>query len=185
MEEVPRSAFIPPEYRDMAYEDRPLPIGFNQTISQPFIVAFMTECLQPKEHHTVLEIGTGSGYQAAILSRLVKKVYTIEMIKELAVKARDVFDHLGYNNIEIKIGDGYYGWAEHAPFDSIIVTAASPNVPELLIEQLKPGGKMCIPIGEPSQVQHLYSIEKTQTGETLHRNLLSVSFVPFQHSDTP
>src|SRR5450759_1518912 len=145
---VPRHKFVPEEYKDHSYDDSPLPIGYNQTISQPYIVAYMTEILNPDKTKKVLEIGTGSGYQAAILSLLYKDVYTVEIIKALGEKAKRVFDEEGYNNIMVKIGDGFQGWKEYAPFDAIIVTCAPSNIPNPLVEQLAEGGKMIIPVGE-------------------------------------
>lgn len=147
METVPRHLFVPKEYRAYSYNDQPLPIGFGQTISQPYIVAFMTELLALDKEDIVLEVGTGSGYQAAVLSRLVKQVYTIEIVDALAKEAAKQLESIGYSNVEVKAGDGYQGWPEHAPFDAIIVTAAAEHIPQPLIEQLKPGGRMIIPVG--------------------------------------
>jgi len=179
MEQVPRHQFVPDSEKTHAYENRPLPIGYGQTISQPYIVALMTDLLKIDDNDVVLEIGTGSGYQAAILSKLVKKIYTIEIIEELGQAAQERLTKLGYNNVNVKIGDGYYGWEEAAPFDGIIVTAAASQIPPPLIEQLKPGGRMIIPIGEPLVVQHLTLVEKNQQGNIETRNILPVAFVPF------
>ena len=145
MNDVPRHLFVKESLRDLAYADGPLPIGYNQTISQPYIVAYMTEILQPDTHHIVLEVGTGSGYQAAILSKLVNHVYSIEIIPELGKEAANRLDKLGYDNVTVKIGDGYNGWEEHSPFDRIIVTAAPEQIPKKLVDQLKSGGLMVLP----------------------------------------
>jgi protein-L-isoaspartate(D-aspartate) O-methyltransferase len=159
MAKVPREKFVPKELQARAYEDRPLPIGFDQTISQPYIVAFMTQELKPRPTDRVLEIGTGSGYQAAVLSELVAQVYTIEIVRPLAQRAAVTLEALGYKNVLVKGGDGYKGWPEHAPFDAIIVTAAPDHVPPPLVEQLKEGGRMVIPVGG-ILVQHLKVLEK-------------------------
>jgi protein-L-isoaspartate(D-aspartate) O-methyltransferase len=159
MTKVQRQQFVAKELAASAYEDRPLPIGFGQTISQPFIVAFMTQELKPKPTDRVLEIGTGSGYQAAVLGELVKEVYTIEIVRPLAQRAATVLNALGYTNVLVKAGDGYKGWPEHAPFDAIIVTAAPDHIPEPLVEQLKEGGRMVIPVGK-SYAQELQILEK-------------------------
>ncbi|MBS1211451.1 MAG: pcm-3 [Proteobacteria bacterium] len=176
MKEVPRHEFVPEDLRAIAYTDRPLPIGEGQTISQPYIVAFMTEALQPKATDRVLEIGTGSGYQAAVLSRLVAQVYTIEIIKPLAGQAEAILNKLGYRNVKVRTGDGYRGWPEEAPFDAIIVTAAPNNIPPPLIEQLKEGGRMIIPVGARF-TQELYLLEK-KNGEITRKAVLPVLFVP-------
>lgn len=176
--DVPRHLFVPPALRTAAYENRPLPIGYGQTISQPYIVALMTELLEPKPEHTVLEVGTGSGYQAAVLARLVRQVYTIEIIEPLAEQARLRLKQQGYANVEVRVGDGYYGLKEHAPFDGIVVTAAASHIPPPLVEQLKPGGKMVIPVGGQFLVQSLMLVEKSPQGEVFTRQLLPVSFVP-------
>jgi len=176
MSSVPREKFVPKELRTSAYDDRPLPIGYGQTISQPYIVAFMTEQLQPRKDQRVLEIGTGSGYQAAVLSGLVAEVYTIEIVRPLAQRAEAVLRELGYKNVQVKAGDGYKGWPEHAPFDSIIVTAAPDHVPQPLVEQLKEGGRMVIPVGK-SGAQKLYLLEK-QDGKVLQTAVTPVRFVP-------
>lgn len=176
MRSVPREKFVPKELRNSAYDDRPLPIGYGQTISQPFIVAFMTEQLQPKKDQRVLEIGTGSGYQAAVLSDLVAEVYTIEIVRPLAERAGAVLSELGYKNVHVKAGDGYKGWPEHAPFDAIIVTAAPNHVPPPLVAQLKEGGRMVIPVGEKGS-QRLYLLEK-RSGQVRQTAVIPVRFVP-------
>jgi len=177
MRAVPRHEFVPPTLAAQAYEDYPLPIGLGQTISQPYIVALMTELLAPRKEDRVLEIGTGSGYQAAVLSRLVQQVYTIELLEELAVSARQRLRRLGYANVEVRAGDGYAGWPEQAPFDKIIVTAAPESIPQALLNQLKPGGLMVVPAG-PSMVQELMVVEKDKRGVTKTRSVLPVRFVP-------
>ncbi len=179
MRDVPRHLFVPERSRGSAYQDHPLGIGYGQTISQPYIVALMTELLKPKEDQAALEVGTGSGYQAAILSRITKEVYTIEIIPALGASAEKRITEIGYNNIHVKIADGYFGWKEHAPFDCVIVTAASDHVPPPLITQLKNGGRMVIPVGHPFQVQHLMLVTKSMEGEIQMRNILPVRFVPF------
>ena len=178
METVPRHHFVPSNLRDSAYENRPLPIGHGQTISQPYIVALMTDLLQVDKDDIALEIGTGSGYQAAILAELVNHVYTIEIIKPLGVTARERLEKLGYNNITTRIGDGYYGWETQAPFDVIIVTAAAGSIPPPLIEQLKPEGRMVIPVGGAFFTQQLMLVEKTSEGKVTTRQILPVRFVP-------
>ena len=178
MRRVKRHLFVPEAYIDIAYSDGPLPIGYGQTISQPYIVAYMTLRIDPKPGQKVLEIGTGSGYQAAILSLLVGSVYTIEIIPELSTTAAERLKSLGYNNIHLKSGDGYFGWKEEAPFDSIVVTAAVDKIPPPLLDQLKDGGKMIVPIGTPFMVQSLSLIQK-QAGEVITEDLLPVRFVPF------
>ena len=180
MRDVPRHLFVPENHRRSAYGDFPLPIGYGQTISQPYIVAFMTELLRPEKDDVVFEVGTGSGYQTAVLSKIVKKVYTTEIIPPLGNAAEKRLKEAGYNNITVKVGDGYYGWEEHAPFDCIIVTAASDHIPPPLIKQLKNGGKMAIPVGHPFQVQHLMVVEKSEEGEIQIRNILPVRFVPLR-----
>lgn len=181
MLDVPRHLFVPENQERMAYEDRPLPIGEGQTISQPYIVALMTETLDLDENMSVLEIGTGSGYQAAILSEIVKEVYTIEIIESLAIKAKNILEALNYNNISVKIGDGYKGWKEKAPFDAIIVTCAPSNIPKPLEQQLKEGGKMIIPLGG-SITQELVLIEKRK-GKLIRKEVSSVRFVPMVRND--
>ena len=175
---VERHLFVPPGQARYAYENRPLPIGHGQTISQPYIVALMTDLLEPDENDVVLEVGTGSGYQAAVLAELVEHVYSIEIIEALAVSARERLARLGYDNVTTKLGDGYYGWEEHAPFDAIIVTAAASHVPPPLIEQLKPGGRMVIPVGGRFMTQLLLLLEKGDDGEIVTRQIGAVRFVP-------
>lgn len=176
---VGRHRFVPANLQSQAYENRPLPIGYGQTISQPYIVALMTDLLDPEPGDVVLEIGTGSGYQAAVLSRLVSKVYSIEIIPELAESASARLQRLGFTNVEVKNADGYFGWQEHAPFDAIIVTAASSHIPPPLVAQLKPGGVMIIPVGPAFQVQQLSLLRKTTAGEIHSQQVLPVRFVPF------
>ena len=175
---VERHRFVPQGQVRYAYENRPLPIGHGQTISQPYIVALMTDLLEPDEDDVMLEIGTGSGYQAAVASGLVDHVYSIEIIEALAESASARLKRLGYDNVTTKLGDGYYGWEEHAPFDSIIVTAAASHVPPPLIEQLKPGGKMVIPVGGRFMTQLLLLLEKGDDGEIVTRQIGAVRFVP-------
>lgn len=182
MAEVPRHQFVAEEDRDQAYDNRPLGIGYGQTISQPYIVALMTDLLRLDAESAVLEIGTGSGYQAAVLSRLAESVYTIEIIEELGRAATERFRRLGYRNIHTRNGDGYYGWQEAAPFDAIMVTAASSHVPPALVEQLRPGGRMVIPVGGRFQVQQLMLVEKSTGGEVTTRQILPVRFVPLTGS---
>src|SRR5438067_3509796 len=176
MAKVPREEFVPADSRAASYEDGPLPIGYYQTISQPYIVAFMTEKLQPKPDHRVLEVGTGSGYQAAVLAELVADVYTIEIVEPLAKNAEATLQRLGYKNVHVKVGDGYSGWPDHAPFDAIIVTCAPNHVPQQLTDQLKDGGRMVIPVGERF-AQQLYLLEK-QNGRLRESAVLPVRFVP-------
>lgn len=178
MSTVPRHEFVGEEYRSMAYEDRPLPTSRGQTISQPYIVALMTELADPKPEHRVLEIGTGSGYQAAVLAGLVRDVYTIELVPELARTAAERLNRLGYKNVHVRDGDGYLGWPEHAPFDSILVTAGATEIPRPLIEQLRPGGRMIIPVGDTSAVQTLQIVERDEQGNVRVRNSIPVRFVP-------
>jgi len=175
---VPREEFVPDNLKKRAYENTPLPIGYGQTISQPYIVALMTELLNVDKDDKVLEIGTGSGYQAAVLAEIVKKVYTIEIIKPLADSAAERLKRLGYNNVKVNYADGYYGWEEHAPFDAIIVTAAADHIPPPLIKQLKPGGKMCIPVGQPFFTQILKVVEKNIDGSVVVKDIVPVIFVP-------
>jgi protein-L-isoaspartate(D-aspartate) O-methyltransferase len=177
MDSVPREEFVRDEDRAAAYADHPLPIGYGQTISQPYIVALMTQLLKLKRDHIVLEVGTGSGYQAAILSKLCKEVYTVEIIAALAAQAEERLARLGYANVHVKQGDAYYGWEEHAPFDAIIVTAAAPHTPLPLIKQLRDGGRMVIPVGGRGAYQTLWLIEK-HGEETTSRDVTSVVFVP-------
>jgi protein-L-isoaspartate(D-aspartate) O-methyltransferase len=176
MTKVPREEFVPPDSRAASYEDGPLQIGSGQTISQPYIVAFMTEQLQPKTNDRILEIGTGSGYQAAVLAELVAEVYTIEIIEPLAKTAEATLQRLGYKNVHVKVGDGYKGWPENAPFDAITVTCAPDHVPQPLIDQLKEGGRMIIPVGGFGD-QELYLLQK-QNGQLQRRAVLPVRFVP-------
>ncbi len=175
---VPRHEFVPDHMKVYAYEDRPLSIGNGQTISQPYIVAFMTSVINPKPDDRILEIGTGSGYQAAVLAEIVQSVYTIEIIPELAENAKSKFESLKYSNIYTRTGDGYHGWPEEAPFDAILVTAAPDKIPEPLIEQLKEGGKLVIPVGPKYSVQSLQLLTK-KNGKTSIKNLFPVRFVPF------
>lgn len=177
MGRIPREAFVPEQYRARAYEDSPLPIGHGQTISQPYIVALMTEQLEPGPEHRVLEVGTGSGYQAAILSGLVKEVYTIEILEPLARRATETLAALGLQNVHVRSGDGYAGWPEKAPFDSIIVTCAPDHVPQPLIDQLKEGGRMIIPVGERFGIQKLVLLTKVN-GDIRQDEVLDVRFVP-------
>jgi len=176
MAKVPREEFVPPDSRAATYEDGPLPIGYGQTISQPYIVAFMTEQLRLSPTDRVLEIGTGSGYQAAILAELAGEVYTIELVEPLAKNAEATLQRLGYKNVHVKVGDGYKGWPEHAPFDAIIVTCAPDKVPQLLTDQLKEGGRMIIPVGDRF-AQELYLLEK-KNGQLKESVTLPVRFVP-------
>ncbi len=178
MEQVPRDSFVLPEMRDRAFDNGPLPIGQGQTISQPYIVALMTDLLEPQPTQTILEIGTGSGYQAAILAQLVQQVYSLEIIPSLAVEAADLLSRLGYANIEIKSGNGHTGWPEHAPYDGIIITAAAPHLPPALLDQLKPGGRLVIPLGQPYMSQELLLIRKDLAGKLHSRVILEVVFVP-------
>lgn len=178
MRQVPREEFVPSDIRHVAFRDGALPIGHGQTISQPYIVALMTDMLELSEDSIVLEIGTGTGYQAAILSCLAQQVYTIERIPALAQSAQQRLKDMGYDNVETRCGDGYQGWPEKAPFDAIVVTAAAPFIPPALLEQLKPGGRMVIPVGMPSMHQELMLISKDRLGETHTSSLLGVAFVP-------
>ncbi len=178
MRTVPRHKFVAEDMVRMAYADRPLPIGHGQTISQPYIVAAMTELLKVDEGAVVLEIGAGSGYQAAVLAEIADRVYTIEIIPELAELASSRMRDQGYDNVEVKAGDGYFGWEEHAPFDAIIVTAAATHIPPPLVEQLRPGGRMVIPVGPPMRVQNMMLVEKQDDGSIRQRNIMPVRFVP-------
>ena len=175
---VPRHEFVPPSMISSAYQNRPLPIGHGQTISQPYIVALMTDLVDLDGQDTVLEIGTGSGYQAAILAQLVNKVYTIEIVEALGLSAAKRLQKLAYNNVETRIGDGYYGWPEQGPFDAIVVTAASSHIPPPLVQQIKPGGIMLIPVGSQFQVQQLTLVRKDEKGGVITRQVLPVRFVP-------
>lgn len=178
MRTVPRHLFVSPQHRNEAYEDHPLPIGLKQTISQPYIVALMTQLADPDPGDVILEVGTGSGYQAAVLAEIVQSVYTVEILAPLGEQARKRFEEFGYSNVESRIGDGYQGWEEHAPFDAILVTAAAEQIPPPLVEQLKPGGVLVIPVGERYRVQTLMLVEKAQDGTTISRSLIPVRFVP-------
>ena len=180
MVSVPRHEFVPSGLRHLAYANRPLPIGYGQTISQPYIVAVMTALLDVDNEDIVLEVGTGSGYQAAVLADLVHHVYSIEIIPELAQRTQKQLRRLGYDNIETRVGDGYYGWEEHAPFDAIIVTAAASHIPPPLLRQLKPTGRMVIPVGGPFLTQHLMLVHKTAEGRVKTRQVLPVTFVPLK-----
>jgi protein-L-isoaspartate(D-aspartate) O-methyltransferase len=177
MRKVPRHLFVPENYRHFSYRDHPVPIGRNQTISQPYVVAFMTEALDLKSKDRVLEIGTGSGYQAAVLAEIVEEVYTIEIIEELGKRARQTLDGLGYKNIHVKIGDGYKGWPEKAPFDAVIVTCAPEQIPKALIEQLRDGGRMIIPVGRAGTIQKLVRAVKKK-GKLETKVVMPVRFVP-------
>ncbi len=178
LETVPRHEFVPESQIPYAYENRPLPIGHGQTISQPYIVAIMTDLLQLSPDSRVLELGTGSGYQAAVLSGLVKEVYSIEIVEPLGIAAQKRLQKLGYGNVTVKIGDGYYGWEEHAPFDAIIVTAAASHIPPPLVEQLKAGGRMMVPVGSFFVTQQLLLVHKQTDGKLINRQILPVRFVP-------
>ncbi len=176
--EVPRDVFVPDGLKAAAFDNTPLPIGYGQTISQPFIVALMTDLLAPLSNHKVLEIGAGSGYQTAVLASLCGMVYSVEFVSELTEIAGERLEKLGYGNAHIKTGNGYEGWSEHAPYDGILVTAAAPEVPRALIEQLIPGGRLVIPVGQPHSRQELMLLEKGHDGEIHSRNVLGVAFVP-------
>lgn len=175
---VARHEFVPDDQRSFAYENRPLPIGYGQTISQPYIVAIMTALLNPKKTDRVLEVGTGSGYQAAILAELVESVYTIEIVKELGEQAADHLKKSNYTSVHTRIGDGYYGWESEAPFDGIIVTAVASHIPPPLIKQLKPGGRMVIPVGGQFMMQYLVLVNKDVDNHITTRQILPVRFVP-------
>ena len=178
MARVPRHLFVPPDLQDLGYLNRPLPIGYGQTISQPYIVALMTDLLEPEPGDVAFELGTGSSYQAAVLAELVAEVYTVEIVPPLAESAAERLATLGYDNVTVRAGDGYFGWPEHAPFDIIVVTAAASHVPPPLIAQLKPGGRMAIPVGSPFLTQHLLLVEKREDGSVTSRQILPVIFVP-------
>jgi len=175
---VAREEFVLPQYRHLAYRNTPLPIEADQTISQPLIVALMTELLDPEPGDVVLEVGTGSGYQAAVLSHLVRHVYSVEIVEELAASAAAVLKRLDYSNVSVRAGDGYAGWPEHAPFDGIIVTAAAEHIPPPLLQQLKPGGKLIIPVGKHYGYQELLQVEVDAAGEISKQSVLPVRFVP-------
>lgn len=178
MSSVPRHEFVPEAYRKYAYENRPLPIGYGQTISQPYIVAIMTDLIDVDAGDRVLEVGTGSGYQAAVLAELTNEVYTMEIIRPLGESAAKRLKQLGYDTIHVRIGDGYYGWKEHAPYDAIVVTAAASHIPPPLLAQLKPGGVMMIPVGSRFMIQELLLVEKDATGKVTSHQILPVAFVP-------
>ncbi len=181
MRKVERHLFVPQRSQARAYDDNPMPIGYGQTISQPFIVAYMTQLVDPQPGHRVLEIGAGSGYQGAVLAEIVEDVYTIEIVPELGEQAKTLLNDLGYSNVEVIVGDGYFGLPHKGPFDAIVVTAAAEYIPPPLIEQLKEGGKMIIPVGSPFMVQTLILLEKLE-GEIKTTNLMAVRFVPFTRS---
>lgn len=178
MARVPRHEFVPASVRDRAYENRPLPIGQGQTISQPYIVALMTDLLELDEDAVVLDVGTGSGYQAAILAEIAARVYSIEIVPELGHEARARLKRLGYENIEVRIGDGFYGWPDQAPFDGILVAAAIDEVPQPLTDQLKVGGRLILPQGDPARSQDLVVLQKAEDGELVRRSIIPVRFVP-------
>ncbi len=178
MGKVPRHRYVPADLWGYAYDNRPLPIGYGQTISQPYIVALMTHLMNPQPGHRILEIGTGSGYQAAILAELAHSVYTIEIIEPLGLSARRTLADNGVRNVTVRIGDGYYGWSDAAPFDGIVVTAAASHIPSSLVKQLKPGGRMVIPVGAQFLTQQLVLVEKNRDGGVTTRQLLPVRFVP-------
>jgi protein-L-isoaspartate(D-aspartate) O-methyltransferase len=178
MRQVPRHEFVPEGLRRQAYVDSPLPIGLQQTISQPYIVAFMTEQLDLQPTHKLYELGTGSGYQAAVASRLVAEVYTMEILPALAARADSTLSRLGYDNVDVRAGDGWTGWPEAAPFDRIIITAAAAELPVLLLQHLRPGGKMILPLGPQATMQHLVLVEKLPDGRLQTRDLMQVRFVP-------
>ena len=180
MEEVPREAFVPASMNHLAFENGPLPIGYGQTISQPYIVALMSDLLQTQDDHVVLEIGTGSGYQTAILSRLVRQVYSIEVVSQLGEISAGRLKDLGYANVECRIGNGYAGWPEHAPYNGIIVTAAATHIPQQLVEQLVTGGRLIIPVGEPDGAQELIVVTRGEGDHIDLREILGVAFVPMQ-----
>jgi protein-L-isoaspartate(D-aspartate) O-methyltransferase len=182
MRSVPRHLFVPDSQQAYAYDDRALPIGYGQTISQPYIVGYMTQVIAPEKGQRVLEIGTGSGYQAAVLAQIVEQVYSVEIIAPLADQAKKLMEDLAYDNVKIKHGDGYYGWEEHAPFDAIVVTAATEYIPPPLLAQLKQEGKMVIPVGSPFMTQQLMLVTK-KDGDIITRALFPVRFVPFTRND--
>ena len=178
MDKVPRHEFVPVDQVAFSYANRPVPIGHGQTISQPYIVALMTDLAKAEPGDKVLEVGTGSGYQAAVMAQLARAVYTVEIIEPLGLQATQRLRKLGYGNVQVRLGDGYHGWEEHAPYDAILVTAAASHIPPPLIRQLRPGGRMVIPVGAPFLVQQLMLIEKNQDGTVSTRQILPVAFVP-------
>lgn len=178
MARVPRHEFVPSDLQEVAYENRPLPIGYGQTISQPYIVAIMSDLVEPTRGCRALEIGTGSGYQAAVLGELCEKTYTIEIIEQLGTSARKRLARLGYNQVQVRVADGYHGWPEHAPFDVIVVTAVASHIPPPLIAQLKPGGRMILPVGTRFTAQHLVLVRKSADGQITTHQILPVAFVP-------
>ena len=178
LQNVPRDKFVPPDLADQAYSDNPLPIGFGQTISQPYIVGYMSELLGLKPGQRVLEIGTGSGYQAAVLSLLAREVYSIEVIPELGTQARERLERLGYRNVHVRVGDGYKGWPEEAPFDRILLTAAPKEIPQPLLDQLAPGGRLVAPVGPTYGAQEIIVVDKDAKGKLSRRTDLPVRFVP-------
>jgi protein-L-isoaspartate(D-aspartate) O-methyltransferase len=178
MRRVPRHRFVPADYQDMAYQNSPLPIGHKQTISQPVIVAHMTELLELQPDDRILEIGTGSGYQAAVLGELCEHVFTMEIVEPLGKQAGDLLDELGYKQIEVRVGNGYLGWPEEAPFDKIIVTCAPDQIPQALLDQLAPGGRMVIPVGGQFQTQYMVEVSKNQKGKISRKEHYPVRFVP-------
>jgi protein-L-isoaspartate(D-aspartate) O-methyltransferase len=178
MRKVPRHLFVPEEHQNFAYEDRPLPIGHGQTISQPYIVAIMTELLQLEPEHRVLEIGTGSGYQAAVLAEIAGAVYSVEIVEPLAILARERLAALDYRNVTVRAGNGYLGWPEHAPFDAVIATAAPKDVPQALIDQLKLGGRMVLPVGPAWRTQMLKLVQRHHDGSVTRDDIMAVGFVP-------
>jgi len=175
---VERQRLVSPDHARLAYRNHPLPIGHGQTISQPYIVALSADLIAPQREHVVLEVGTGSGYQAAVLAEIVKQVYTIEIVEPLGREAEKNLKALGYRNIEVRVGDGYKGWPEKAPFDAIVVTAAAPRIPQALVDQLKPGGRMVIPVGERWEVQQLLLLVRNADGSVEQKKVLPVRFVP-------
>jgi protein-L-isoaspartate(D-aspartate) O-methyltransferase len=178
MSRVPRQHFVKKDLRPYAYENSPLPIGKGQTISQPFIVALMTDLVAPKQEDKVLEVGTGSGYQTAVLAEMVNRLYTIEIIPKLAQRSRHQLEKEGYTNISYRVGDGYFGWPDEAPFDAILVTAAAEEVPQPLLDQLAPGGRLVLPVGKRHYTQDLMLLQKDERGQIHASNLLPVTFVP-------
>jgi protein-L-isoaspartate(D-aspartate) O-methyltransferase len=178
MSRVPRQRFVRKNFRSHAYDNSPLPIGKGQTISQPFIVALMTDLVAPKRADKVLEVGTGSGYQTAVLAEMVNQLYTIEIIPKLAERSQRLLDRQGYTNINYRVGNGYFGWPEEAPFDAIMVTAAAEEIPQPLIDQLAPGGRLVLPVGKRHYTQDLILLQKDQSGQVHTSSLLPVTFVP-------